>query len=151
MTNRIWKVVLTLFWVGMIFLVFYTAQDMTWSSGYWERRVKIYFNLDRETSRALVVTVRKGIHFSYYGLLALVSQVSFRLWGIKRPVFAAGLGVVLALMVAMADEYRQSLTNFRSGKIGDVALDLAGAFCFTILAGWIQRKAELTRKRRHRD
>lgn len=136
---------LTPIWLGMIGLVFYTSHDAAWGGGVWERQLMDYFNLTGEIAHLLVFVTRKAVHFTYYGLLAVLSQTYLKLWGVKRPWVAAGLGVALALMVALADEYRQTLTSFRSGKLGDVTLDLAGALCFTALAGWLRRKCKSSR------
>jgi len=63
-----------------------------------------------------------------YGIIGLLSWRYFYLWGFKRPL---RYGLIFTVMLAILDEYTQSLTTFRFGKPQDVLLDVIGASVVT--------------------
>jgi VanZ family protein len=72
--------------------------------------------------------VRKGAHFSIYGLLGilialLLSQYGF--YGIKQFTYS----VFSAFLYACTDEFHQTFVKGRSGQLRDVGIDTAGAIC----------------------
>lgn len=86
------------------------------------------FGMTDEQARLATVVVRKIIHFTFYGSVALNAC---HLAGPKKDLnAAAGFGVLCALTFAGYDEFRQSTSPGRTGSAWDVGLDMLGAFCF---------------------
>ena len=83
------------------------------------------------------VIVRKLCHFFGYAVLALLASIVFYNSSLLYP---AGFWYVYAfavvLIVASADEIRQSFYSERVGSISDVALDCVGGLSM-ILLFWI--------------
>jgi VanZ family protein len=63
-------------------------------------------------------------------MLGLLFWLYFHLWKVKKPVL---WGIIAAILVASYDEYTQSLSSFRSGRIEDVILDSCGI----MITSWI--------------
>jgi VanZ family protein len=79
-------------------------------------------------AETFIVMLRKTIHFTWYGLLALSA---YRLANPKfdlRP--AVVFGLQMALTFAIYDEFRQSTATNRTGTLWDVGLDMLGATAF---------------------
>lgn len=85
-------------------------------------------------SRALlfVLILRKVIHFTYYGLVALVAT-RVAVVGRASAKWAPLFGLSVALLFASFDERRQASEPSRTGSVVDVALDMTGAACFVLL------------------
>lgn len=87
-----------------------------------------WFSFDAGQADLWVLIIRKTIHFGFYGFTALTA---FYAALPKRRVHLA-LGYVASL--AIFDEVRQASFSTRTGSIFDVALDLAGAAFFIVIA-----------------
>ncbi|HYI09113.1 MAG TPA: VanZ family protein [Thermoanaerobaculia bacterium] len=75
---------------------------------------------------------RKATHLVVYGILGALA------WRADRRRFVA---LALCLLVASADEWRQSETAARSGSAWDVLLDLIGAsIAVFIVIPWIRAR-----------
>ncbi len=82
--------------------------------------------VDLPAAQTLTLLVRKGVHLTFYGLLA---------WNASRLLLRGGVSrgasfvvpLLLALCWAGLDEMRQMGTSVRTGSIVDVGIDLAGA------------------------
>lgn len=89
--------------------------------------------------------LRKSAHFFIFGLLALAvySVLPKMRW---RTIIA----LVITLVLAIADEYHQSLTGGRTPTAQDVYLDMSGAITFMIFLRMIQfaRERKLLRNKR---
>lgn len=86
----------------------------------------------------LMVTIRKGIHFVYYGVLAVLVAhfVEERLH--PTPIRTA---VWIAMGIATYDEMRQLFTPFRTGSVRDWLIDLFGVVvCLTIWKWQLMRR-----------
>lgn len=87
--------------------------------------------------------LRKSAHFVEYAVLGLLTGRALGLTAPRlapRPYFAGALG--LALACALADELHQLMTLSRSGSLGDVVIDGAGATVGVLLAGlFVTRRA----------
>lgn len=100
-----------------------------------------WFSMTADVAEIAVHYVRKTIHFTFYGALGLsaawvaVGQANSRQ---RAMAFALAMGTIMAI----ADEYRQTLTPGRSGSPWDVALDLAGAATFAGIFLWRNHAAE---------
>ena len=76
--------------------------------------------------------IRKGAHFTVYGILSGLFFRAFRgTWpGTRRWQFTWAMpALVLSLLAASADEFHQTFTPGRTGTWKDVVLDMVGA-CF---------------------
>ncbi len=81
----------------------------------------------REVPYAVNFMIRKTAHVVVYGILAALA------WRAEKRVSVA---MIVALFVAVADEYSQGMTRSRTGSVWDVLLDLFGA----TLAVWLLRR-----------
>ena len=93
--------------------------------------------LPDDVAWAIVVTIRKLIHSTYYPLLALSALAAFTR---TRPDLRANApwALGLAAIFAIFDELRQSLIPGRTGSGWDVLLDLVAA---TIVLALVIRRA----------
>ena len=108
------------------------AQFSASNSGHWLRELTtrlLGHQLSPALSQSLNHLLRKLGHLTAYGILSLLW---FRALRGGRPVpwmlrWAAG-AIVLAVLIASADEWQQSFVPSRTGAIADVVLDAGGAF-----------------------
>jgi len=128
---------------GLIWLVGQTSSHLEWGGGYWEQWLMDHWRMTPADAQQAVFYIRKIGHFLFYGILSLLFQLYFRLWGLNRMVPL--LGVLAAVAVAAYDEYLQSLTSFRSGQVSDVLLDASGAIGLTLGMIWITCKGKRKR------
>jgi len=99
-----------------------TANDSFSSkhSGGWFRRV-----FGRDLPHPIHVVVRKSAHIAAYAVLGWLA------WRAQRGFTAP---IVVALMVASADETLQGLSSARTGLVADVVLDgCAALLCVAVL------------------
>lgn len=90
------------------------------------------FGLGLHQAELLVVILRKTIHFTGYGLVALNA---FHLAGPKFDLRKAAIfGLLIALSMGCFDEWSQSLATNRSASPRDVGLDMLGAATFVGLS-----------------
>ncbi|HLG27042.1 MAG TPA: VanZ family protein [Paenisporosarcina sp.] len=83
--------------------------------------------------------MRKGAHIVTFGALAFASYIMFR---------RIRVAFILTVVLAIADEYHQSLTGGRTPTIHDVLLDSFGAaLALTII--WIFKKYRKTKTTSH--
>ena len=76
--------------------------------------------------------VRKTAHFMEYAVLAMLLTGAFDADDKKKSrIFAQA--VIVAALYASSDEFHQTFVAGRSGKIGDVLIDSAGAICGSAL------------------
>jgi len=95
-------------------------------------RLAAYLHISMPSAEAIVIAVRKTIHFAFYGLFAF--------FAVKAGICAGApwhkalwSGVAFALMHAVFDESRQAFSAGRSGSFWDVLLDAAGMAIFVLL------------------
>jgi VanZ family protein len=101
--------------------------------------------------------VRKTAHFSSYGLLSFFAFFSWRATlpardypGTRTPrerwtVRWCNLALLLTLLAASLDEFHQSFLPSRTASVGDVMLDMAGAFFFQIVIALFIRRRQAQR------
>ncbi|MCH2184773.1 VanZ family protein [Myxococcota bacterium] len=100
----------------------------------------LFPSLDPESQQALTAGVRKLAHPAVYGLLALLAYpASLRTLRGQRGVGQVLLTLGPTLLLAVADEWRQSGSAARTGSGADVVLDLMGAVTAFWLAGLGER------------
>ncbi|HWL13025.1 MAG TPA: VanZ family protein [Ureibacillus sp.] len=74
--------------------------------------------------------VRKGLHFTGYGCIAILFYLLYRKLKVKVPILIA---ILSTFAVASLDEFRQTFVEGRTGIFDDVLLDTYGAITFIIL------------------
>ena len=91
-----------------------------------------WFELSPAATEAIVVSIRKTIHFLFYGWVAWCG------FAIGRPqvslASAARFGFLTALSLALFDEFRQSMADNRTASLWDIGLDMAGAATFIVIS-----------------
>lgn len=120
-------IVLTPVLAAIIYFLVYTSVDPHWGGGYWEQWLMVRTGLGVENAHFIVFWVRKTSHFCGYGSLGLLFWLYFFLWRVKPSLI---IGLVATALVALGDEYQQSLSTFRSGQSLDVVIDILGAMVF---------------------
>jgi VanZ family protein len=91
-----------------------------------------HLGFSRPSAEVFVVVLRKTIHFSFYGAIALAGYLTaFRNGASKANCYWASMST--ALVYACFDEIRQSTQLDRGGSAYDVALDMAGAVAAVLL------------------
>ena len=88
--------------------------------------------------------VRKAAHaFVYFVLTGLLLLPLNSLISRPKTRYAAALG--LCAVLAALDEFHQTFVPGRSGRVGDVLIDLSGSVCFLLL--WVLLRWFLKRRR----
>lgn len=72
--------------------------------------------------------IRKGTHFIYFGIIALAIYIA-----LPRFKYRKVTAVVITMLLAIADEFRQSFTSGRTASLQDVMLDTSGAIAALVL------------------
>ena len=95
---------------------------------------RLFSSLPFEPLVILNWTIRKSAHVCAYAIQGLLTfravRGERRGWTLRWSVTA----VLLTLLVAIADEFRQSHSSVRTGSAADVAFDLWGAAVSQFLA-----------------
>ena len=100
----------------------------------------LFGHIDPATFDFIHFLIRKAAHLTEYGILGLLW---FRAWRGTRVgwYWQWGLfGVVVALVVASADEIHQSFVPSRTGEFRDVVLDVCGAMIVQFLLWLVNRR-----------
>ncbi len=98
-----------------------------------------FLHLTQDQLDILIKIIRKGIHLSFYGTLTyFVASYLFPQIPSRKTVY--GFAVALPLLVAISDEYRQSMMANRQGSLMDVFLDMSATFVVLIVFLLLARK-----------
>lgn len=82
--------------------------------------------------------IRKGSHFIYFGVIALAIYIA-----LPRFKYRKLTAVIITMLLAIADEFRQSFTSGRTASLQDVLLDTSGAIAALLLltfSQWFKRR-----------
>lgn len=82
--------------------------------------------------------IRKGSHFIYFGVIALAIYIA-----LPRLKYRKLTAVMITMLLAIADEFRQSFTSGRTASLQDVLLDTSGAIAALLLltfSQWFKRR-----------
>ena len=94
-----------------------------------------------ETVYVAHVAIRKCGHLAEYALVALLTFRAIRSGRAERfRASWAGWAFAIAAGYAFVDEFHQSFVSTRSGSLGDVAIDAAGAALALLALAWWRRK-----------
>lgn len=77
--------------------------------------------------------IRKGTHFTYFGLIGLAIYVALPEFKQRKLI-----AITITMLLAMADEFRQSFTSGRTASLQDVMLDTSGAITALLLLTFVQ-------------
>ena len=122
-------------WIGVIFVLSSNAGSASNTSMIIRPLVLLLFpNISEDGLQTVHFFVRKTAHVTEYGILGLLALRAFKGSAIGfvrnwRYIFA----VLLAMLVAVCDEYNQSFLASRTGKPEDALLDAAGATVFLVI------------------
>jgi len=94
---------------------------------------------DVRTRLEVVAFIRKAAHPAVYGVLAGLAYRAATRSISTRTSGRVALAVAPVLLLAVADEWRQSTSPARTGAGWDVALDMAGGFAVVALATALER------------
>jgi len=94
----------------------------------------LFSRSDAATLRKYHFIIRKTGHFSGYAILALLAAVVFYNSSLPSAArFWHFFSFAIVLIVASADEFRQSFYPERDGSFSDVALDCLGGLTMILL------------------
>lgn len=103
----------------------------------------IYPDVSPETLKVIHIGVRKIAHIFEYAVLAFLAVRAFTLVGGQRfGNWRYLVAMIPVVLVALTDEYRQSLDITRTGTIDDAILDIASGMLAIALL-WINRRPRL--------
>ena len=108
----------------------------TGSAGGWQESLMSWFNLTFAQADLAVICIRRMIHFTAYGLIALTFYRAAVDLSVRKQFAAVALWVVGH---AAFDELRQLMTPGRSGRVEDFLIDMAGAATFVSIYYWRHR------------
>lgn len=77
--------------------------------------------------------IRKSTHFVYFGIIALAIYIALPKFKYRKYTAA-----VVTMLLAIADEFRQSFTSGRTASFYDVTLDTSGAIAALLLMTFVQ-------------
>lgn len=86
--------------------------------------------------------IRKGTHFIYFGIITLAIYIALPKFKYRKL-----LAVMITMLLAIADEFRQSFTSGRTASIQDVLLDTSGALTAILVMTffqWLKRRKNVT-------
>ena len=82
--------------------------------------------------------VRKTAHTCVYAVLGILMYLTVKTLTLAGNTYwGAKLSIPLSILVAIGDEYNQTLTEGRSGRLYDVVIDSVGIVIGTMLCIWI--------------
>ena len=138
---RIVSLLLLIGWMGLIFYLSHqNADDSSLLSGGLIRKVVsfIFPNLSSASLENLVSSlqfiVRKGAHFSMYGVLGVLAFVTMITYSKIHLALRSLLSFLISALYSMSDEYHQTFIKGRSGEIRDIIIDCAGALSGILIA-----------------
>lgn len=146
--NRVWRYLPLLIWMGFIFFASGDAMSASNTSRILRPLLMWFYpSLTDENYRVVQFFIRKFAHFSEYALLALLAARAFI--GSSKNVLRSHWflsALLLVVIYALSDEFRQSFVSTRTGSIYDSMIDTAGGLIALVIFSWRQR-----RKRTFRD
>ncbi len=126
--ENFWLYLPLILWIGGIFYLSSNKGSIAKTSRYFAPIFNSLFpDASEEKLRIYQLCIRKLCHFVGYAFLALFASIVFynssviiinRFWYL--------LAFLLVLIIASADEFKQSFYANRTGSIADVVLDCAG-------------------------
>ena len=78
----------------------------------------------------------KVMHFTLFGLLALVANLALASRGRRSLARAIVMGSLFVLFIATAEEYSNKFVATRDWSLGDLTANYLGVACFGLLPLW---------------
>lgn len=120
-------------WIALIFLFSTDTFSGERSSGVLSRILTFFFqDISAAQLASVNFAVRKSAHVSEYFVLGFLALGAFRT-KVTADVRARLCSIALVLVIALSDEFHQSLTVSRTGTIVDVAYDCFGGFAAILI------------------
>ncbi len=131
-------------WIVVVFAMSSSGASMAETSRFIGPLIRwIYPDISPETLKVVHVGVRKLAHIFEYAVLGFLAVRAFSLFaGHRLGNWRYLLAIIPVVIVAMVDEYRQSLDVTRTGTIEDAILDIASGILAIALL-WIMRRPRL--------
>lgn len=131
-----------IFGFSLVFFVCYLSTGTGESSSMKDFLIRT-FSLSTEQADLVTRGIRKTIHATFYGALAsLLASATIALMDLSHAarlrVSISG-ALIMTLVVAISDEWRQTLVPNRTGQWSDVLLDFSGAAIFLFVWGCFNR------------
>ena len=131
-----WKVVL------LIFLTWGVAYLSGASGGADKMHPMFSFlHLTIDQLNTLVMVVRKAVHLTFYGSITWL--LATYLWNqVSNWRTLLSLLIAFPLLIAISDEFRQSMMPNRQGSLFDVFLDMSATFIVLVVLLFLERKKQ---------
>jgi len=114
--------------------------------------VRFFFpGISEERFELVHFAIRKSAHLTEYAVLALLTLRAFRRGAPRAASRAALLALAFVIVVASADELRQSRSRVRTGRPLDVAIDASGGALALGCALLSERRFGVRASRRYRS
>ena len=155
---RITAPVLLILWMTLIFsLSAQTAEDSSDTSGNVIRFVVNIFvedfeDLSEEEQLEYIepfqFVVRKGVHFTAYFIMGILSLLSFAFYNAPSLKIRSVISLLVCVLYSVSDEIHQLYIDGRSGEIRDVFIDSCGSMLaiFLLFLCFYMRKNRDTKK-----
>ena len=143
--GRLWAFAPLAVWIVIVFAMSSSGASMAETSRFIGPFIRwIYPDISPETLKVIHVGVRKLAHIFEYAVLAFLSVRAFSMVaGHRLGNWRYLIAIIPVAVVALADEYRQSLDVTRTGTIDDAILDIASGMLAIALL-WIMRRPRLS-------
>jgi VanZ family protein len=140
----LWAFAPLAFWIVVVFAMSSSGASMAETSRFIGPLIRwLYPDISPETLKVIHVGVRKLAHIFEYAVLGFLALRAFSLFaGQRLGNWRYLVAIIPVVIVAMADEYRQSLDVTRTGTIDDAILDIASGMLAIALL-WIMRRPRL--------
>ncbi len=146
MKLKLFRIISALLMISLMVIIFsFSAQTAAESSvisgGFSKLILSIFYPPFKELSElgqneiigAISTVVRKGAHFSVYGLLGFSAQMTMISY-IKIPFWLRNAAAFsICVLYAATDEIHQLFVSGRSGEVRDVLIDSCGALMFIMI------------------
>jgi VanZ family protein len=146
--ERIWRYVPLILWIALIAFMSGGQASMSNTSRFIRPLLEFLFpNSPEEILQMYHGYIRKLAHFTEYAILGLFASRAF--CGSKNALISSrwfiwSLGIVV--LIAMSDEFNQSLESNRTGSVFDVLLDCFGGLSAIITMFLYQRYSKTSVK-----
>ena len=146
--KRIIKILLLIYWVGVIFSLSFQKSDETTKTSFGVTRsvvsvyLKITNNYSEDSLNKLVEEIhpmiRKVAHFSEFFILAILTMVVLNDFKFKYKYLYT---IIFCLVIASFDESIQYFVDGRVSSLKDVLIDTSGSIVYTLL-NYIYKKVK---------
>lgn len=138
----LWTYAPLFLWIGVIFYLSSDQGSMSQTSRFVRPLLEFLFpTAPEETLQIYHGYIRKSAHFTEYAILAFLALRAFSrssLENLRKLRYV--LPLVLVVIIAVIDEFNQSLEATRSGSVWDILLDISGGVVMIAMCWLIKRR-----------